>query len=48
MSFKKFSAAQETPGKDGSADKVKEALPANEPTTPPDQKPADVAPAPKS
>lgn len=46
--FNKMSAsAQVTPDKDGSADKSKEALPADQPTTRPDQKPAEVAPAPK-
>jgi len=44
MSFKNFSSAQDAPGKDGSADKSKEALPAEQPTTQPDQKPAEVAP----
>ena len=48
MSFKKFSAAQESPRKDAAADKPKEALPANQPTVRPGQKPAEAAPAPKS
>jgi hypothetical protein len=48
MSFKKFSTAQNAPAKDGSADKPKEAAPAGQPTVRPDQKPAEVAPAPKS
>ena len=48
MAYKMFSAAQTAPGKDGSPEKSKEAPPAGEPTTQPDQKPAEVAPAPKS
>lgn len=44
----KFSSAQSAPGKDGSADKSKETSPADQPTRRPDQKPAVVAPAPKS
>ena len=47
MSFKKFSSAQPAPGKAGSAGTSKEASPAAQPTTRPDQKPAEVAPAPK-
>jgi hypothetical protein len=47
MSYKMFSAAQNAPGKDGS-DKSKEAPPAGQPATQPDQKPAEVSPAPKS
>jgi hypothetical protein len=47
MSYK-FSPSQNAPGKDGSADKPKETSPAGEPTVQPDQKPAVVAPAPKS
>jgi len=48
MSFKKFSAAQNAPGRDGSADKSKEASPSEQPTTQPGQKPAEATPAPKS
>jgi len=48
MSFKNFSSAQDGPSKDVSADKSKEAAPAEQPATPPGQKPAEVAPAPKS
>ena len=48
MSYKNFSLAQNAPGKEGSADKSKEAPPAGDPTTQPNQKPAEVAPAPKS
>ncbi len=48
MSFKKFSVSHETPGKDAAAEKSKEALPTNAPTTRPGQKPAVGAPAPKS
>lgn len=48
MSYKIISAAQNAPGKEGSDDKSKQAPPAGEPTTQPDQKPAEVAPAPKS
>jgi len=48
MSFKKFSSAQNAPGKDGSADKSKEASPAEQAKTRPDQKAAEVASAPKS
>ncbi|MEO3431362.1 hypothetical protein AAFN88_21070 [Pelagibius sp. CAU 1746] len=44
----KFSSAQNAPGKDGSADKSKETSPAGQPTSKPDEKPAVVAPAPKS
>lgn len=46
MSFKKFSSAQNAPGKVGSADKPKEATPAGQPKTQPDQKSAE--PTPKS
>lgn len=48
MSFKKFSSAQTAPGKAGPADKPEEASPAVQPTAQPEQKPAEVAPAPKS
>jgi len=48
MSFKKFSSAQNAPEKSGSADKSKEAPLPEQPTTQPDQKPAEVAPTPKS
>ena len=48
MAYKMFSAAQTAPGKDGSPDKSKEAVPAGQPTMQLDQKPAEVAPAPKS
>lgn len=48
MSFKEFSASHETPGKDAAAEKAKEALPANAPTTRPGQKPEVAAPAPKA
>lgn len=48
MSFKKFSSAQNAPGKDGAADKPKEASPAVQPAVQPDPKPAEVAPARKS
>jgi hypothetical protein len=48
MSFKKFSTAQDAPGKDGPAGKPKEAAPADQPTQRPGQKPAVVAPASKS
>lgn len=44
MSYKLFSAAQSDPGKTASPDKPKEAPPAGQP----DQKPAEVSPAPKS
>lgn len=48
MSFKKFSAAHNAPGKGGSADKPKEATsverPATEPSSQPDQKPAERKP----
>ncbi len=44
----KFSSAQNAPGKDGSADKPKETSPASQPTSKPGEKPAVVAPAPKS
>ncbi len=48
MSFKKFSSAQNAPGKDGSAAKPKEAAPAEQPTKQPatqsDQKPAEGTP----
>lgn len=47
MSFKTFSAAHTAPGKETSPDKSKEAPPAGQPTTQPDQKPAEVAPASK-
>jgi hypothetical protein len=47
--FNKMSAsAQVAPGKHGAADTPKEAPPADQPTIRPDQKPAEVAPAPKS
>lgn len=48
MSYKIFSAAQSDPGKTASPDKSKEAPPADQPATQPDQKPAEVSPAPKS
>lgn len=48
MSYKTFSSAQSAPGKHGSADTSKKAPPAGQPETQPDQKPAEVAPAPKS
>lgn len=48
MPSQMFASAQVAPGKDGSADKPKEAPPAGQPATQPDQKPAEVAPAPKS
>lgn len=48
MSFKKFSSAQDAPDKGGSADKPKEAPLPGQPATQPDQKPAEVAPAPKT
>lgn len=48
MAYKIFSAAQTPPGKGGSPDKSKEAPPAGQPRAQPDQKPAEVAPAPKS
>lgn len=48
MSYKTFSVAQTAPGKSDSPDKSKEAPPTGQPTTPPDQKPAEAAPAPKS
>jgi len=41
MSFKKFSSGQNAPGKDGAANKAKETRPAEQPTTQPDQKPAE-------
>lgn len=44
MSFKKFSTTHDAPGKEGSADKSKDAAPAAQP----DQKPAAAAPVPKS
>jgi hypothetical protein len=48
MSFKEFSIAQNVPDKNGSADKNnKEAVPAG-PDPQSDQKPAEVAPTPKS
>lgn len=52
MSFKTFSSAQNAPDKGGSPDKSKEATLPGQPTTQPDQesdqKPKEVAPAPKS
>lgn len=48
MSYKNFSVAQAAPGKNGSPEKSKEAPPAGQPSTQPDQKPTEVAPAPKS
>lgn len=47
MSFKKFSTGQDAPRKDDPAGQSKEASPADKPTTQPDQKPAEAAPAPK-
>jgi hypothetical protein len=44
MSFKKFSSAHNTPGKGGSADKSKEAKPAEQPTAQAGQKPAEGTP----
>lgn len=48
MSFKKFSTDQDAAGKTGSADKSKEAAPAENPAAQPAQKPAEAAPTPKS
>lgn len=48
MSNQIFASAQVAPGKDGSADKPKEAPPGDQPTVRPDQKPVEVAPVPKS
>jgi hypothetical protein len=51
MPDKKFASPQTSPGKGDSPDKPKEASPAGEPTVQPvqpDQKPAVIAPAPKS
>jgi hypothetical protein len=48
MSFKKFSSEQDAAGKSGSADKSKEAAPAENPAAQPAQKPAEAAPTPKS
>ncbi|HEY9538845.1 MAG TPA: hypothetical protein VIS03_14735 [Kiloniellaceae bacterium] len=47
MSFKKFSSAQNAPGKDGSDEKSKETTPAEQPAEQSDPKPAEVAPASK-
>ena len=47
MSYKTFSV-QSTPDKHGTADKPKEAPPAGQPSTQPDQKPTEAAPARKS
>lgn len=44
MSYKTFSV-QSTPDKHGTADKPKEAPPAGQPSTQPDQKPTEAAPA---
>ncbi len=48
MSNKLFASAPVAPDKDGSADKSREALPADQPTVRPGQKPAAVAPVSKS
>lgn len=48
MSFKKFSIAQDAPAKDGSADKAKQAAPAEKPAATPGQKPGNVAPSTKA
>lgn len=44
MSFKKFSSAQTSPGKDGSDSKPKESKPAEQPAGQPGQKPAEGTP----
>lgn len=46
MSFKKFSSAQNAPGKHGSVDKPKEATPAEQPASQPERKPAEGTPKP--
>ncbi len=48
MSFKKFSSTQDSAAKGGSAEKSKEAAPAEKPGTTPAQKSEDVTLSPKS
>ena len=48
MSYKKFSSAQDAPGKDSLGDKSKDAPANDQPATQPDKMPAGIGPVPKS